>query len=267
MRTRFRSTLPPILLSFPLICFAAHANAASKKEGRITALVNDVVLISPHAETRPVAVNDELPRVATVRTGADSRAEITFGDQAITRLWADTVLGIKKGVRDLELGSGVVLVQMPRGVKGKLRANGVAAAISDATVMFECHSKVFKFLVLQGIGRLYRPGHLGDSVLVHPGQMVIGNPKSALSDPVDFDIGHFLKTSRLLLDFPPLRSESSMVAESEKQQREKSKKVLIDTNLVIFGGGTRVSIVDPKTNFAPAPRTSASPGPAAMKTQ
>ena len=73
--------------------------------------------------------------------------------------------------------------------------------------------------------------------------MVFGNPEVALSDPVDVDIERFMKTSRFITDFPPLRSEKSIVAESQKQQREKSNKVLIDTNLVIFGGGTQVSVI------------------------
>jgi hypothetical protein len=109
--------------------------------------------------------------------------------------------------------------------------------------MIEYNAGVYKFLVLEGTARLYRPGHLGDSVLVRAGQMVFGNPEAALSDPVDVDIDRFMKTSRFITDFPPLRSEKSIVAESQKQQREKSNKILIDTNLVIFGGGTQVSAV------------------------
>ena len=109
--------------------------------------------------------------------------------------------------------------------------------------MIEYHPGVYKFLVLEGTGRLYRPGHLGDSVLVRAGQMVFGNPDAALSDPVDVDIDRFMKTSRFITDFPPLRSEKSIMAESQKQQREKSNKTLIDTNLVIFGGGTQVSLI------------------------
>jgi len=74
--------------------------------------------------------------------------------------------------------------------------------------------------------------------------MVFGNPESALSDPVDVDIDRFMKTSRFITDFPPLRSAKSIVAESQKQHREKSTKTLADTNLVIFGGGTQVSVTD-----------------------
>ena len=98
--------------------------------------------------------------------------------------------------------------------------------------------------MLEGTARSYRPGHLGDSVLVRAGQMVFGNSEAALSDPVDVDIDRFMKTSHFITDFPPLRSQKSIVAESEKQQREKTTKALIDTNLVIFGGGTQVSVTD-----------------------
>ena len=67
-----------------------------------------------------------------------------------------------------------------------------------------------------------------------------------------------MKTSRLLVGLPPLRSEKMIVAESQKQQREKSKKSLIETNLVIFGGGTQVSLVgQAQTN--PMSRTTAAP--------
>jgi len=109
--------------------------------------------------------------------------------------------------------------------------------------MIEYHRGVYEFLVLEGTGRLYRPGHLGDSILVRPGQMLIDNPDAAVSDPVDVDIGRFMTTNRFITDFPPLRSKKPITAESRKQQREKSKKTLIDTNLVIFGGGTQVSLI------------------------
>src|SRR4029077_6139921 len=66
---------------------------------------------------------------------------------------------------------------------------------------------------------------------------------AAVSDPVNCNVSRFLKTSRFIVGLPALRSESSMAFEAQKQQREKSKKTLIDTNLVIFGGGTRVSLV------------------------
>jgi hypothetical protein len=71
----------------------------------------------------------------------------------------------------------------------------------------------------------------------------MGNPAAALSDPANFDIARFVKTSRFLVGLPPLRSKDLIAFQAKKQEREKSKKTLIDTNLVIFGGGTQVSLV------------------------
>jgi hypothetical protein len=82
--------------------------------------------------------------------------------------------------------------------------------------------------------------------------MLITNPDAkSLPDPVDVDLEWLLKTARLIIDFPPLGSQKFIAKESEKQQRAKSKKSLIDTNLVIFGKGTLVSLTNPAQMTAP----------------
>jgi len=86
----------------------------------------------------------------------------------------------------------------------------------------------------------------GESVLIRPGELLITNPDAkSLPDPVDVDLARLLKTARLIIDFPPLASQKLIAKESEKQQRAKSKKSLINTNLVIFGKGTLVSLTNP----------------------
>ena len=209
-------------------------------------------LLRTVAAARPASVNDIVDEDTIVRTGGDSRAELTFPDETVVRLAANTAFSFKNGTHELNLSEGAVLVQAPKSANDvKIHAAAVSAAITGTTSMLEYHPGVCKFLVLEGTGRLYRPGHLGDSVLVGPGQLVMGNPNAAVSDPVDFDIARFVKTSRFIVDLPPLRSEKLIAAESQKQQQEKSKKTLIDTNLVIFGGGTRVSVLgQAQTNVA-----------------
>ena len=203
-------------------------------------------------------MNDIVDQETVVRTGKDSRAELTFSDKTVVRLAAHTAFDFYRGTRGLNLKVGAAVVQAPKDANGAtIHMGGVAGAAAGTTVMLEYHPGVYKFLVLEGTGRLYRPGHLGDSILVHAGQMVIGNPDSAISDPVDVDIGGFMTTSRFITDFPPLRSEKSILAESQKQQREKSKKTLIETNLVIFGGGTQVSLVEQGQTDTTNPTTAA----------
>jgi hypothetical protein len=195
------------------------------------------------------SVNDIVHEKTVVRTGNGSRGELTFSDETVVRLAAHTAFDFDQGTRGLNLKEGTALFQTPKGANGaKIHAGKVAAAVAGTTVMIEYHAAVYKFLVLEGTARLYRPGHLGDSVLVGPGQMVFGNPEAALSDPVDVDIDRFMKTSCFIADFAPLRSEQSIAAESQKQQREKSNKTLRDTNLIIFGGGTQVSAVGQEQN-------------------
>ncbi len=239
--------------------FPSEANAASASQARITRVTNHVQLVRPMTAARPASVNGIVDEDTIIRTGSSSRAELTFPDETVVRLAANTSFSFKNGTRDLSLGEGAVLVQAPKSANGvKIHAGTVASAITGTTAMIEYHPGVYKFLVLEGTGRLYRPGHPGDSVLVGPGQLVMGNPNAAVSDPVDFDIARFVKTSRFVVDLPPLRSEKLIAAESLKQQKEKSKKTLIDTNLVIFGGGTRVSVLgQAKTNVAG--RTTAGP--------
>ncbi len=227
------------------ISFPGRLDAASTNEARVTRVKNHVQLADSKNIARQASVNDIVHQETIVRTGNGSRAEVTFSDETVVRLTAHSAFDFIRGTRGLNLGDGAVLVQAPKQANGAtIHAGSVAAAVAGTTVMIEYHPGFYKFLVLEGTARTYRPGHLGDSVLVGPGQMVFGNPESALSDPVDVDIDRFMKTSRFITDFPPLRSAKSIVAESQKQQREKSTKTLADTNLVIFGGGTQVSVTD-----------------------
>ena len=246
-------------------CIAAtqlpsSAIGARHPEAQLTVVDRDVNLLATDGTSSAASVNDKVPEGTSVRTGADSRAELTFVDQTIARFGANTVCSFKDGARNLDLNDGVMLLQVPKTGRGaRIHSAGIAAAVAGTTVVFEYHATVYKFLTLEGIARLYRPGHLGDSVLVRAGQMVIGKPNTALSDPVDFDVGRLLKTSRFITDFPPLHSEQLMARVSEKQQKAKSKKALIDTNLVIFGKGTTVSLVKPAQTPEPATIPAARP--------
>ncbi len=225
-------------LAIPLL------EAGQAAPARITHLRGDVRLAVPGKAAHRARLSDILEQDTLIQTGKEARAELTFPDKTVVRLAANSAFSFRKGTRFLSLQRGAALVQTPKGARGAtLHAGAMAATLPGTTAVTEYHPGLCKYLVLEGTGRLYRPGHLGDSVLVRAGQLVIGNPDAAVSDPVDFDIARFVRTSCLITDFPPLHSQSSLVAESQEQQREKSKRTLLETNLVIFGGGTLVSVV------------------------
>jgi FecR protein len=224
--------------------FPHRLKAAPPNQARLTRVTNSVQLEQAHNAARRASVNDIVKEGTVVHTGKGSRGELTFSDETVVRLAANSAFDFNRGKRGLNLREGAGLIQATKEANGAtVHAGRIAAAVTGTTVMIEYHAGTYKFLVLEGTVRVYRPGHLGDSVLVRPGQMVFGNADAAVSDPVDVDIERFMKTSCLITDFSALRSEKSIVAEGQKQRREKSKKTLIDTNLVIFGGGTQVSLV------------------------
>ena len=129
----------------------------------------------------------------------------------------------------------------------QIKTAAVTAAITGTTIMLEYHPDAYiKFIILEGTGRIFRNDRVGESVLVHAGQMLIVNPKGkTLPDPVDVDLDRLRKTSALLSrDFAPLPSEISSRRRSRCRSRKKAENALLDTNLVIFGGGTAVSLIE-----------------------
>ena len=185
------------------------ADAAQLKEARVSQVIKDVKLVPAQAAPRPAAVSDEVRNGTAVRTGVESRAELTFTDQTLARLGANTIFSFDKGTRNLELGGGAMLLRVPKNAGGaQIDTAAVTAAITGTTVMLEYHPDAFiKFIILEGTGRIFRKDHLGESVLVHPGQMLIVNPNGKdLPDPVDVDLGRLMKTSLLINGFPPLPS-------------------------------------------------------------
>jgi len=239
------------------------AKAGGLNEGKVTALTGRGSLLRGGAALQPIFPNARLSDGLGISTSANSRAELTFDDQAVVRVSGNTVLNFKAR-SSLELSRGAALIKIPRGVKAKIEAGEVTADVSGATAVLEYQAPAFKFLVLQGTARLYRPQHLGDSIVISSGQMTFGDGKAALPDPVDFEIQRFVKTCPLIKAYSPLGSEKLMAADIEKQQQAKSQKTLIATNLVIFpGGGSTVSILnsdkrssEAETKINPAAKTS-----------
>jgi len=240
------------LLFAPIIIPNTGASAASEGP-QITAIIKEATFLMKDANSRTASVGDRVGEENEIITGADSRVELTFDNQGVTRLGANAALTLKsKNV--IELSRGALLLDFPGNNKGKVQAGAMSAVVSRATALLEYHPTVFKFLVLEGTTRLYRPARLGDSVLVHPGEMIFGNAAAPLTDPVNFDIERFVKTCPLVQNFLPLSNERLITAASERQQKAKSKRRLLDTNLVIFRGSSLVSVVNSSSvSAAPTP--------------
>jgi quercetin dioxygenase-like cupin family protein len=220
------------------------------KEARVTQVVKDVKIQSAQGAPRPATVSDMVRGDTAVRTGVESRAELTFGDLSIARLGANTIFSFNESARTIDLANGAILLRVPKGSGGaKIQTAAVTAAITGTTVIAEYHPKSYaKYLVLEGTMRVYLKGVLGESILLNPGQMLIVNPNAKrLPEPVDFDLARLLQTSRFIQGYPPLPSVPLMAAVQHNQLEQKASGDLIDTNLVIFGRGTLVTLTDPQS--------------------
>src|SRR5213080_78189 len=183
---------------------------------------------------------------------AASSRELTFADQTIARLGAKTIVSFSDGMRTMDLVEGAVLFQIPKGAReGRIKIAAIAAASTGATGIIERHGQFYvKVLVLEGTVRCYLTNRVGESELMHPGQILITKPDvTALPDPADFDIARVMKTCLLVRDFPPLLSQRLIESEEQKQSVLIAKGTYIPSNLVIFGRGTLVNLVNP----TPAP--------------
>ncbi len=199
------------------------AGGAPLQEARVTQIVNDVKLLLEQAAPRPAAVSDLVRRGNAVRTGTQSRSELTFADLTITRLGANTIFSFKEGTREMTLTDGAILFQVPKGSGGAtIRTVGVTAAITGTTGIAEFHPATTsrrqpssKWLCLEGTFHLYLPN--GQSMELGPGRMVSTDGKS-FSKVMTFDIKKLVSTSLFFTGFDqPLASMNLIMLESENQ--------------------------------------------------
>src|SRR6059058_811954 len=176
------------------------------QQARVSQVIQDVRVLETHGAPRPAAVNDKVIQGMGVRTGVESRAELTFTDLTITRLGANTVFSFKQGARELDLTSGAVLLQIPpKAPAVKVSTSAVTAAITGGTALFATGPPT-KFMVLEGIGTFYPTGHPERAATVNGGEMMTMTANGRMTKPEKFDVKLVLKTSRLIKDFPPLEN-------------------------------------------------------------
>jgi len=242
-----RICITAVLVAFA-IALVDLTDAAENKEARVTHIFHEVRLLAPQAAPRPAAVNDNVRDGTAVRTGGDSRAELTFVDQTITRLGANTVFTLGGGVRTFDLGSGAILMYAPKEV-GTVRINTstATASITGFTALYEAHSKSWnKFLLLEGDGSISLKHHAGQTRRLHSGQMIVF-PYNAVTLPAvqDVDVCRVIDKSLLITQFPRLPSWNLLQDVCRRQHEQLPSSQLIDP--------TSHDIIDQSINARPTP--------------
>jgi hypothetical protein len=208
-------------VAFALVnCLPTQVGAAELKEAQVTQVVQDVKVLPSGAAARPASMNETIRQGAAVQTGVQSRSELTFKDQTITRLGEKTIFSVGGEGRTIELGSGQFLLYVPKKAGGaKVKMGAVTAAITGTTVLGNvAPSGVIEFTVLEGTACIHLD-RVGQYLMVSEGQKVVYDPVAMrLEDPVDVDLQQQLN-SPLISGFRRLPSAPLIDRAIQNQHR------------------------------------------------
>jgi len=216
---RFISLVAPVALALASWLPGGVA-AAELEEAQVTQVVQDVKVVPGNAASRPAAVNETIRKGTAVQTGVQSRSELTFKDQTITRLGEKTIFNVGQGARTIEMGSGQFLLYVPKKAGGaQVKMGPVTAAITGTTVLGNvAPSGIIEYIVLEGSSCIYLPS-MGQSLFVQAGQMVVYDPiYGRLEDPVEIDLQQQL-SSPLVRDFRQLPSAPLIEGQIQSQRQ------------------------------------------------
>jgi len=195
-----RHLLSPILAALFAVATPA-LQAAPLKDAKITRIVNDVNTAGEGKAPKRASLNETVLPGSAVRTGIDSRTELLFSDQTITRLGANSNFSFNEGTREMTLSKGVIMLQVPKGLGGaKIQTAAVTAAITGTTILLEVGPKFTKLIVVEGTCTLtLKHGKWKRKVKLTAGQEIIV-PNDAIELPKTFfiNLNMLVKTSALL---------------------------------------------------------------------
>ena len=193
-----------LLVFFCAVGISTFIAAPEKKEARVTQVIRDVRLLASKGAPRPATVNDSVLEGTAVRTGGDSRAELTFTDQTLTRLGANTVFSFSNGGKQIDLSSGAILLAVPK-QNGTTRVSvgAATAAVTGFTAMFENHKGVNKMIMLEGTGSVSFRNVSGGPCHLEGGQMMVwpANPTKC-PEVLTIDICRVAASAGLVTQFP-----------------------------------------------------------------
>ena len=232
--------LPLAAACLPL--FSTHA-AIDLKQSKFTQVVNDVQVIGTDQNATPALVDGVFKVPDILRTGPNSRAELTADDQTITRVGANTVFSFDPANRTIDLQKGSVLFHSPQGRGGGTVQTGSATAsvLGTTIVVSTTPDGGFKVLVLEGSAEVKFLN--GISQQLNAGQMTFVLPGGGTSPVIVFRLDEQTKGSKLVNGFNhSLDSQGKIDAEIEKQLKLINKDKLKDTGLIVGDKGTSTGV-------------------------
>src|SRR5476651_1092856 len=162
------------LLAGLAICASVPAFAAGPlTESTFTEIIKQANVVAAADKTvTPAKVNGVFRVPDLVRTGPDSRLEMTAPDKTITRVGENSAFTFEQGERNIRLEKGSVLFHQPAGVGGgTVKYGGTSAAVLGTTIVCSVGAGgVFNIVVLEGEALVTLAN--GQTVTLGPGQTV-----------------------------------------------------------------------------------------------
>ena len=208
--------------------------AAPLTESTVTEIVKEVnVLPAGAANPAPAKLNVLVKAPERVRTGAESRTELTAADRTITRIGANTVFAFETSGRVINLERGSILFHSPTGAGGgTIKSGGASAAILGTTLIVAAtENGGFKVIVLEGRAQITLPN--GRRSNLDEGQMVFVLPAGGGFSPVlNINLGRLVAGSLLVKGFSKeLPSVERINAAVKKQNARIEKGRAVDTGI------------------------------------
>jgi len=252
MPTRYRTTLAATVALATVISGRAQS-PAPESEGRVTIIFHDVQLLPEQAGARPAVINDKVDEGTGLRTGDDSRSELTFADLTITRLGSNTIFSVNKAGRSIRLDAGSILVYARKNSGGaEISTKAVSIAITGTTLIFESEPASYdRLTVLEGLAQFSLNDYPNQSTTVRRGQVLNVNAGAKkLPKPGRVDLRRIVDTHPLIRNFPSLPSLDLILGAQNPNLRSPG------TPPATSGGG----VAPP--NYSPNPSGPPPPGPA-----
>src|SRR5438045_248713 len=211
-----RTVLAMLVAAGALIGFAMSQTPAP--EGRVTSIFHDVQVLPTKADARPAEINDKVDEGTALRTGGDSRSELTFADLTITRLGENTIFSFNRAGRSVRLDSGSILLYARKNSgAAEISTKAVSVGITGTTIIFESKPAGYdRLIVLEGNARFSLNDYPDQSMEVHGGQLL--NVKAGakkLPKPGRVDLRRIIRTHPLIKNFPPLPSLDLILSAAE----------------------------------------------------
>jgi|GEM_PF-2672705 len=237
------------------------------KEASFTQVVNDVQIVEGQTHTsHPATLHSKVEAPEVVQTGPQSRAELKFADDTVTRIGANTSFSMVPTTRGINLQSGSILFHSPTGKGGgTIQTAAATAAVTGTTIIVSATSNGgFKVMVLEGKCNIH-PLHGGRSFDINAGQLTFMMPgQTSPTPPIEFRLDLAVGGSGLVQGFSTsLDSLGKIQVSIDKQNKDINSGKAESTGILVGDAKTKNSFetftIDPSILVNTLPNSPSNP--------